>query len=423
MLGMRAAMSSPMSAGGRWTDGLRGIGQSAVRALCSRLYGRLERLLLPVNWVRAVLFPPRPYPNSVLHISYMVHIPYDTVRLLRKHGMRADYLAIGRSPLWNHSDYVFEPSADPCRRVLEEFRTFWRIVARYETVHLHFMQTLSQTGWELPWLKRMNRAVVVHFRGCEARDRERNMALHPAVNICQDCDYNATICRSPQSAMRRDLAGRYGDVTLVSTPDLLDFIPEGIHVPFFAPPDVAPAPESASPRWPDKAVFKIVHTTVHPGIEGTAQIQDAIRRLQQKGWPVQLEFLHLVEHRKVLDALRDADLAIGKMKMGYYANFPIEAMASGVPTVTYVRDEFMTDELRNSGFIFSTLPALEATIEYYLQHPDKLADKRARARSSVLALHDNDLLAQRLIGLYGAARSRLVELKGDRRATDPKAPA
>jgi glycosyltransferase involved in cell wall biosynthesis len=376
------------------------VRQRVEQALCRRL-GNLEQALTPVNWLLATLLPPRPYPQSVLHVSYMVHTPRDAVQVLRQHGMRADYLAIGRNWHWNRSDYVFDPSPDPCMRSLQEFWMFWRVVARYETIHAHFMYTLSETGWELRWLKKMGRTLVAHFRGCEARDRERNMTLHPEVNICQTCDYHASICRSPISLTRRRLAAQYGDVILVSTPDLRDFVPNGIHVPFFAPFDLPAPPERSLSRWPDKTVFKIVHATVHPGIEGTAQIQAAVRRLQDKGWPVQFEFLHLVERDKVWDALRDADLAVGKMKMGYYANFPIEAMASGVPTMTYVRDEFMTDELRDSGFILATLPTLEATIEYYLRHPDKLAEKRAKARRSILALHDNDRLARQLIALYG----------------------
>ena len=88
------------------------------------------------------------------------------------------------------------------------------------------------------------------------------------------------------------------------------------------------------------------------------------------------------------------------MKMGYYANAQIESMVCGVPAVTYVRPEFITPEMEESGLILTDLARLEQTIEFYLTHPDELAKKRDKARSSILRLHDNKKLATKLIGFY-----------------------
>jgi hypothetical protein len=352
----------------------------------------------PINLVLVLLLRRRVWPNSVLHISYMVHIPYYTVQHLRRQGMRADYLAIGASPYWNRCDYSYTPGRWPMLRPLHEFLTFWRIVARYEIVHAHFMYTLSADGWELPVLQRLGRRLVAHFRGCEARDRTRNMALHPAVNICQDCDHDPYICRTPSAEHRRASARRFADRVLVTTPDMRDFIPEATHFPFFAPDiDLPPAQGRARPEGRD---FTIVHATNQPGIEGTREIERVIERLRARGRRIRFHWLHGLTHDEVLAALAEADLAIGKMKMGYYANAQIESMALGVPTITFVRDTFMTDELRQSGFIFTALDRLEATIEFYLDDPEALAQKRAIARESILRLHDNDRLARQLVEIY-----------------------
>jgi glycosyltransferase involved in cell wall biosynthesis len=125
-----------------------------------------------------------------------------------------------------------------------------------------------------------------------------------------------------------------------------------------------------------------------------------VERLRKKGRSIEFEVLSWVTPQQVLEAFSRADLAIGKMKMGYYANAQIESMTMGVPTITYVRPELMTDELRRSGFIFSTLVDLEATLEHYLDHPQALAEKRAIARESVLRLHDNDRVTRQLAAVY-----------------------
>jgi glycosyltransferase involved in cell wall biosynthesis len=336
----------------------------------------------------------------------MIHIPYDTTRLLRSFGMKADFLALGRGgPVWDEADYVFEAGRIPGLQAWHEFRFFWRVVARYEIIHSHFAMMLTETGWEYPLLKKMGRRVVVHYRGCEARNRKVNMALHPEVNICQQCDYNATICTDPVRLNRVRLARKYGDLFLITTPDMKDFVPNAIHFPFFLPQinhheDYVAAANERSKR----NEIKIVHVTGHPGIEGTEEIIKAIDNLKAKGYPINFVFLHIVHHDQVLREIASADLTIGKMKMGYYANAQVESMYLGVPAITWVRPEFMTVELENSGFIFTELKNLEQTLEYYLSHPDALDQKRKIARSSIIDLHGDELLAKRLLKLYADLR-------------------
>jgi glycosyltransferase involved in cell wall biosynthesis len=333
--------------------------------------------------------------RSVLHISAMIHVPWQTTRLLREQGWHADYLAIGRSPIWDQADFCRQ-SKPTWWDALDEFLWIWRLVSRYEVVHLHFMITATRSGWELYWLRRMGRKIVVHWRGCEIRNRERNMALHPDVNLCQECDYNPYACELDINVRRRQLARRFGNVFLVTTPDLLDFEPTATHLPFFSPDKTPPSKRVRRPDQP----FKLVHVTVHPGLEATNTIRATVDRLRSRGYRIEFVALSWVKPHEVLEAFAGADMAIGKMRMGYYANAQIESMAMGVPTITFVRPEFMNDELRASGFIFCSLEELESTLAYYLEHPEVLEERRTRARSSILRLHDNRKVAARLAQIY-----------------------
>jgi hypothetical protein len=381
----------------------RGLAAQAIHSGFLLMRPGLNRLLVPLLRRRVLL-------RSVLHISYMVHIPYYTVRLLREQGYHADYLAFGRSPTWNKADYCYVRSHRLWLAALKEFWWFWRVVARYEIVHLHFMYMLSADGWELLVLRALGRRIVVHFRGCEARDRDRNMALHQTMNICQACDYDPPICQAPLFRLRRQLAACYADVTLVSTPDLKDFNPHAVHFTFFTPPDDL-IPVRAAPRWPDRERLKIVHVTNHPGIEGTAEIQAAIERLQERGYPIEFVFLRGVTYSRVLAEFGDADLTIGKMKMGHYANAQIESLCCGVPAIAHVRHEFITREIQDSGLILATLDNLEDVLAHYMDHPEELAQKARIARDSVLRLHDNVALTRRLITLYEGLRTPVPEAR------------
>ena len=368
-----------------------------------RLYDATVYLLLPLNMLIGRMWAPAAKSDSVLHISNMIHIPHNTVRVLRRCGMAADYLAIGSSEYWNRCDFQLRPSLVPMVRVLQEMWVLWRIVVKYEVIHCHFMITLSKTGWELPLLKRMGRKVVVNFRGCDIRSRELNMRMHPDMNICQRCDYAPHYpCQSAEVLHRRRLAEKYGDLVLVTTPDLQDFVRDSIHFTFFCPEElINTQPLSFKntierSRWP----FRIFHTTTHPGIEGTLEIQDTIDRLRRKGYDIEFVFLTGVPFESVLEECAKADVSIGKMKMGYYANSQIESMLLGVPSITYVRPQFITADFKDSGFIIASLNELEATLEHYMKHPDELDELRRKARLSALRLHDNDMLGKKLRGLY-----------------------
>ncbi len=142
----------------------------------------------------------------MLHVSALVHVPYYTVRILREHGVTADYFAVGDSPWWNKADFHYQPRRLALVSVLQEMWWVWRVVSRYQIVHAHFIVTVSRGGWEWPLLSRMGRSIVVHYRGCEIRNREVNQRLHPDVNICQECDYQPRLCETPLNAHRRRLA-------------------------------------------------------------------------------------------------------------------------------------------------------------------------------------------------------------------------
>jgi hypothetical protein len=377
------------------------------------MLSRLRRLVYPAcvaalhpfNLLLARILANRFEPGSVLHVSYMGHIPYQSVRILRDHGVRADYLAVGHSPIWSLSDFQIRGTGFPLFTPFREFWMVWTVAARYEIVHSHFMVTVTRSGWELPLLKRMGRKLVIHYRGCEIRDRALNMAAHPAVNICQECDYPfPRPCEAPHNVARRALAAAYGDAHLVTTPDMKDFAPAAVHMPFFSPADAAAAAPPAGTKTVRRA-FRIVHATNHPGIEGTRQIRTAVDAVARAGFAIDFVFLQGVAPDRVQRELAGADLAIGKMKMGYYANTQIESMAAGVPTITYVRPEFMTPELEQSGFIFATLDTLQSVLEHYLSDPAALARKRDAARRSILSLHDNATVARRYIALYDQLRA------------------
>lgn len=357
-----------------------------------------------ITTVLSYLFLPiallRKKKGAVLHISYMIHIAYYTVKILRQNNVKADYLAIDNPGKWP-ADYTFPQSYGhiSAKERMREFVFFWKVVARYPIIHSHFMMTLTQSAWEMKFFKLLGGKWLVHGRGCAEREKELNIKLHPKMNICQECDYNARICKDPLNVFRRNLTTKMADKVFVTTPDMKDFIPTAEHMPFFFPPIPTPVVDTEKGISPP---FNIIHVTNHPGIEGTHYIQTAIENLNKKGYKINFHFIQNMENDAVLEKYKEMDLSIGKMKMGYYANAQIESLYYGVPAITYIRKEFITPEIENSGLILSSIESLEDTIKFYIDNPQELIKKRRLAQNSVMQLHNNNALALRYKNTYEA---------------------
>lgn len=343
---------------------------------------------------------PKRIPHSVLHVSYMVHIAYETVELLKRHGqMRAEYLAVGVSDNWSQCDQNLRPSRWPFFRAFQEFWCLWTYVLKFEIVHSHFMVGISDDGWEWPIIKRAGIKMVAHWRGCDIRYRSRNYELAPQYNICEQCDYNY-VCETPVRVRRRILARQWADLELVTTPDLLDFSGRAVYFPFFAPLGLDPRKTTSTASLNDIDRIRIVHATNHPGIEGTREIQKVMDELIAEGYPIDFVYLKGVSPERVREEMATADFTIGKMKMGYYANTQIESMCLGVPAITYVRSEFRTPEVAQSGLILSSLETLKHDLREIIKVGRSVVTDRQELKAKITTLHNNSSLVDRLGRYY-----------------------
>src|SRR3954471_21212863 len=101
---------------------------SAVRRLRGWYYPAVIALLAPLNALLSVLLARRVTAGAVLHVSYMGHIPFQTVAALREHGIRADYLAIGESSVWSDADFQLPSGGSVWARPFVEFALVWRVI-------------------------------------------------------------------------------------------------------------------------------------------------------------------------------------------------------------------------------------------------------------------------------------------------------
>src|SRR4029079_15791749 len=127
-----------------------------------------------------------------------------------------------------------------------------------------------------------------------------------AVSGCSECV--SLVCLG-----KRHPNPRRADVALVSTPDLLEFVPGAKLMP--GPVDLekwTPRPLRSTPISQDDPV-RILHAPSDREIKGTRYLRDAIERLKGAGYPVELLMLEGVPHSQVAEFCERADVAVDQL--------------------------------------------------------------------------------------------------------------
>jgi hypothetical protein len=361
-------------------------------------------LIVPVNWVMrrtVTLRSPEPTALRVAHASVLSTKPFIKTRVLRNLGAQADYI-VPRGRGWLKAEetgcdrYLGMDGLPKLIRPFLECYFFWRYLVHYDVYHIHFLTSFSETMWDVAYLKKLGKKVVFHFRGCDIREEAVNNQKNPLLNCCQECTYDRDYCAGPAIRMKREKARHLGDLLLVTTPDLLDFVPQARHLPFMAPlVDQGRIPDLKR----DRARVRIVHATNHEGIDGTRFIQEAVQRLTAEGYPLDFVLAKRVPYPDVLALYKSADICVGKLRQGYYSNFQVESMSLGKPTLCYLREDLL--KTMPDVPILNTTPATAyMNIKILLDDPALRQELGERGRKFVREHHDNETIGRALVALY-----------------------
>ena len=194
---------------------------------------------------------------------------------------------------------------------------------------------------------------------------------------------------------------RGADAILVATPDLLQYLPSDVpseKATWMPNPRKFPG-RPIPPR--DKRQVRIVHAYLanasYVRVFGTPAIRDAVRRLQGKGYDVVLDEVSGVPHGEALLRYQDADIAVDKLRVGWYGTFAIECLALGLPSLAGIRPDL---KRLDAPVVAVTEETLVDTLEPLVASPSFRASVGAELFAKARALHDTTEVARRLAAVY-----------------------
>ncbi|WP_417554209.1 glycosyltransferase [Microbacterium sp.] len=206
------------------------------------------------------------------------------------------------------------------------------------------------------------------YFGKEARDAQRNIALLESLDV----------------------------PVFVSTPDLIDFVPQALWCPVV----IDPSAWEDTPRVAGDGPLRVVHAPTNPRIKGTDLIEPILTRLQDEGI-IEYRRITGVPHAEMPALFARSDVVLDQFRLGSYGVAACEAMASGCVTIAHldpwVRERVAAQAGREVPLVEATPDTLERVLRELGGDERMRSDIARQSREFVRDVHDGRRSAEVLI--------------------------
>jgi glycosyltransferase involved in cell wall biosynthesis len=286
-------------------------------------------------------------------------------RAQRKLGHRSDFAVFRSSYLHFPVDFVLKDEKGGWSRTKKLFFLL-KCLQDYDIFHFHSESIFAAEFRDIPLLIKLGKKVIFHFHGSEIRGKK----MHPRIKLA--------------------------DARLVSSPDLLQYAPDGIWIP--QPIDLEywkPLPDFN----PEKTLT-IIHAPTHRNKKGTDLILLTIQELKKEGYPVELSLIEGKPYESLKSYYQKGDIFMDQILIGTYGNFSIEGMALKKPICVFITDEA-------SRLYPEELPVMNTSPDNLKQNLIKLIedeklriDLGEKGRAYVEKYHDVQKVALKCLSIY-----------------------
>ncbi|MCH2421024.1 MAG: glycosyltransferase [Candidatus Poseidoniia archaeon] len=243
----------------------------------------------------------------VLHLNNPAQVASNLVRAQRSLGVESS-LVVTSTKGW-HSNFDHNLSDIDTRQVqgkLSGGKKLYGLIKDCDILHYHG-QAVSEGYRDLVmWSGIMNKPVILHHHGSEIRNKQY-----------------------PKFASKL-VKHRY-----VSTPDLLEFVPDAEWLPNPVNLDNLEYSETGT-----DGPLKILHAPTNRQVKNTAAVLDAISQVEMDGLDIQFTLVENVQHSELIEQVSKNDLVIDWLnpEFGIYGVFSIESMAQGRTVICTLTD-------------------------------------------------------------------------------------
>lgn len=213
--------------------------------------------------------------------------------------------------------------------------------------------------------------------------------------------HHGTGYRENHEAHNAELRHR-GALGLVSTLDLhvlggLEWLPSPVNVTDLA---------ERRRMTPDGKVV-IAHAPTNREVKSTDLFLKAVQRLQDEGFPVELDLIERTPWAECLERKSRADIFYDQVILGY-GNNALEAWAMGIPVIAGAQDDTLDEMERRFGhlpFYHATLETIYDALRELVESPELRQRYGQIGQDYVRKYHDYPVVRDQLKDIYRRAAS------------------
>ncbi|SDU86563.1 hypothetical protein [Jiangella alkaliphila] len=233
------------------------------------------------------------------------------------------------------------------------------------------------------------------FHGSEVRDPSKHRELYP-VTAFDDPREDLTERLQVVVDDVQERIARFDGPRFVSTPDLLDFVPDAIWMPVVVGVDEFATDNPVLER--PKPV--VLHAPSNSALKGTSFIDPALQSLHDDGL-IEYRRASGLPHAELVELVKDCDIVVDQAVLGLYGVFAAESMAAGRVTLAHVAPHVRARVPVELPIVEITPPTVRDVIAEIVRQRDE-AIKTAHAGVEFARMyHDGRMAARALAGFLG----------------------
>lgn len=305
---------------------------------------------------------------KILHIGDVAGVPQNIAQVQRELGYESDVLSYKKHPFGYKTDFYYPIKSKFPYHYVKRFFIFLKLFNNYDVYHFHGGTLLPKGIDSILW-KVLKKKLIVHHHGSELRFKGEKY-----------------------------IYSKFADRILVSTPDLLEWSPNGIWIP--NPVDIRKY-KFVEPNLQTHKL-RILHAPSSRKIKGTEYVMQAIDKLKKDGYDTEFILLENVSHDEVIRQLKTVDIVIDWINpnFGIYGVFSIEAMCMGKPVLCYIRKDLMDKYYHNLPILNTGPESIYENIIKLIENPQQRVELGIKSRQYVEEIHDSSVIVKRLIEIY-----------------------
>lgn len=277
---------------------------------------------------------------------------------------------------------------------------------KYDGYQFYFGTSYTESGFlDVRLLKRLGKKIFFYFCGCDVRDSKATISNYD-LSACSEC---WPMHCSPNRLQALATAARYADAVFVSTPDLLEFVPNSVLLP--QPVELAGLyrlRKEFRAAGADRAAgtrdsIRIAHAPSNQAIKGTKYLLGAVDALRNDGHRVELILIEGMSYEDTLKTCAAADIVVDQLLIGAYGQFAVETMALGKPVICYIREDLKRHYAPGMPVISANPDDIRDVLGDLIGRRENWGEIGARGVDYVDEQHDSIAVAKKALNYYGEA--------------------